>query len=65
MKAFIERQNKWIDLRIKELKVSDILKKLSINPAAVIVARNNELVTEDEIIKNSEKIRILSVVSGG
>lgn len=66
MKIFIERQNKWIDVNIKKkAKVIDVLKKLKINPSAVIVVRNNELITEDEIIKNDEKIKVLSVVSGG
>jgi len=66
MKIFIEKENKWIDMEIKrETKVIDLLKRLKINPSAVIVVKNNELITEDSKIKNNEKIRILSVVSGG
>ncbi|MBI2647525.1 MoaD/ThiS family protein [Candidatus Woesearchaeota archaeon] len=45
--------------------VRDILKELSINPITVIVARNNELILEDEPLNDNDKIKILSVISGG
>ncbi|MBI2558048.1 MoaD/ThiS family protein [Candidatus Woesearchaeota archaeon] len=45
--------------------VSDLLKELKINPVTVIVSRNNELILEDEKLKNNDEIKILSVISGG
>ncbi len=45
--------------------VNELLKELKLNKETVIVVRNGELVTEEEILKNNDKIKILSVVSGG
>jgi len=42
-----------------------LLDKLKINPVTVIVSRENELITEEERLKDKDKIRILSVISGG
>lgn len=63
---FVDRNNlsKTLDLD-KNSIVSDLLKELNINPVTVIVSRNNELILEDEKLKNNDEIRILSVISGG
>ena len=45
--------------------VNELLKELKLNKETVIVVRNGELVTEEESLKNNDKIKILSVVSGG
>lgn len=45
--------------------VSDMLKKLKINPVTVIVSRKNELILEDEKLNDQDEIKILSVISGG
>ena len=45
--------------------VNELLKELKLNKETVIVVRNGELVTEEESLKNSDKVKILSVVSGG
>ena len=45
--------------------VSDLLERLGINPVSVIVSRNSELILQDEKLKNNDKIKILSVISGG
>jgi sulfur carrier protein len=63
MKVFIENKNK--EVNIKPGRVADILESLEINPQTVIVIRNNEVVTEDEKLKESDIIKILSVISGG
>ncbi len=64
MKVYIERQNKTKTVQFKG-KVKDLLKKLSINPVVVLVVRNNELLAEDEMLKNTDHVKIISVVSGG
>ena len=66
VKIFIDSENlnKTIELE-SNLRVEDLLKKLNINPVTVIVSRNNELILEDEKLKNNDGIRILSVISGG
>ncbi|MBI2508067.1 MoaD/ThiS family protein [Candidatus Woesearchaeota archaeon] len=61
--VYLEREDKMI--KVNELNVKDILKKLNINPTTVIIARNNELITEDAVLSENDKIKILPVISGG
>lgn len=64
MKVFIEQTNKTKQFSFKG-NVKMLLKKLHINPVVVLVVRNNGLVTENDILRNTDDIKILSVVSGG
>ena len=66
VEVFVDRNsiNKTIQLD-NNSTISDLLKKLSINPVTVIVSRSNELVLEDEKLNNDDEIKILSVISGG
>jgi sulfur carrier protein ThiS len=41
------------------------LKKVGILPESVIATRDNELILDDEILKNGEVIKLISVISGG
>lgn len=61
--VYLERENKTVE--VKELNVKEILKKLNINSTTVIVAKNNELITEDAKLSQDDKIKILPVISGG
>ena len=64
--VFIDRENKNESLELDNNSiVSDLLKKLDINPVTVIVSRSNELILEDEKLNDKDDIRILSVISGG
>ncbi len=45
--------------------VRQLLKKLNLLPEAVLVIRNDELVTEDEQLREEDSIEIRSVISGG
>ncbi|HLC61792.1 MAG TPA: MoaD/ThiS family protein [Candidatus Nanoarchaeia archaeon] len=64
--VFIDRENKNINAELNDdSSVSDLLKKLKINPVTVIVSRNSELILEDEKLNDKDKIKILSVISGG
>lgn len=64
--VFIDRQSKNNKIELKENSlVSDLLNILKINPVTVIVARNNEVIPEDEKLNDNDEIKILSVVSGG
>lgn len=64
MKIFIERTNTAKTISYKGT-VKDLLKRLGINSVVVLVVRNNELVTEKDKLKNTDIVKILSVVSGG
>ncbi len=66
VKIYIDRENRNKILELgNNMKVRNLLEKLNINPVTVIVSRNNELILEDEELKNNDEIRILSVISGG
>ena len=43
----------------------DALKKSNIVPEAVIATRNGEMITEDEILKDGDVIKLVAVISGG
>ncbi len=49
----------------RDLKVRDLLKELKLNPEEVIVIRNGEVVTEDEVVRVGDEIEIVRVISGG
>ena len=63
MKVFIDKTNEYREL--EAITVKELLDKLKINPTTVIVTKNNELVTEEEKLKNKDEVKILSVISGG
>ncbi len=64
MRIFIERSNKTVELRFHG-KVKNLLNHLDLNPENVLVTKNNILVTEEDNIKNTDTVQILSVISGG
>ena len=58
-------------LRSKEIEVKpgmtllDSLKKATILPEGVIAIRAGEMILEDEILKDGDVVRLVSVISGG
>lgn len=64
MKVYIEKTNKKQEIKF-EGSAKKLLSKLKINPETIIIIKNNELVSEDEILKDKDEIKILSVISGG
>ena len=64
MHIFIERENLTKNLKFNG-KVSKLLETLKLNPSAVLIARNNSLVTEDDELNDKDEVKILSVISGG
>lgn len=43
----------------------DALKKNNIIPESVIAVREGEVITDDEILKNGDVIKLVMVISGG
>jgi sulfur carrier protein ThiS len=41
------------------------LQQLGLEPDSVLATRNGELVTDDEIIKENDVIKLVPVISGG
>ena len=63
MEVLIERENKKVKSEART--VGELLKNLKINSTTVIVSANDELVTEDYKLNKKDKIKIMSVISGG
>ncbi len=43
----------------------DCLLKLNIPPDTVLATRRGELITDDEIVREGDEIKLVSVISGG
>jgi sulfur carrier protein len=58
-------------LRDKEYEVKpgmalvDALKKSGIVPESVIAIRNGEMITDDEILRDGDMVKLVAVISGG
>jgi len=64
--AHIDRENRTKPLALdRGANVSGLLRALGINPVTVIVARNGEVVMEDDELHDGDSLSIMSVVSGG
>lgn len=63
MKIYYDREDKTLEVKAKNIK--EMLKELNILKNSVIIIVNNEVVTEDYTFKKEDKIKLLSVVSGG
>ena len=64
MKIFIEKTNKRIEKKFNGA-VAELLNLLKLNSETVLVTKNNTLVSENEALKDSDEVKILSVISGG
>jgi len=64
--VFFDRENKekTVDLDLNS-SVKDLLTKMNINPVTVIVSKDNTILTEDEKVNENDKIKLISVISGG
>jgi sulfur carrier protein len=66
VKVYVERENKEKIIKInKGNSVKQVLEHLKINPTTVIVSKNNEIVVEDEEVKDGDFLNVISVISGG
>ncbi len=58
-------------LRDKEYEVKpgmtllDALKKSNIVPESVIATCNGEMITDDEVLRNGDVVKLIAVISGG
>ena len=41
------------------------VKKLDLDPEAILVIRNGKLVTDDTLLENADEIKLIAVISGG
>jgi sulfur carrier protein ThiS len=47
------------------MTVRKALQKLGLEPDSVLATRNGELITDDEIVKENDLIKLVPVISGG
>ena len=64
MNIRIEKGNKEL-CRTFSGTVRSLLDELGLHPHAVIVVKNNEIVLEQDMLSDTDTVRILSVMSGG
>jgi len=66
LKVFYDRESREKTIELgNNATIKDLLKKMEINPVTVIVSKNNDVVLEDEKLKEKDDIKIISVISGG
>lgn len=54
-----------IELAVKSCRIEDILRRLEIKSEEVIVAKNGQIVAEEETIGSSDELKIVRIVHGG
>ncbi|TLN21746.1 MoaD/ThiS family protein [bacterium] len=47
------------------IAVKDALKQLGLSPESHLVVRNGELLTENDVLRNGEVVKLVAVISGG
>jgi sulfur carrier protein len=47
------------------MTIRKALQKINIEPDSVLATRDGDLVTDDEIIKENDEIKLVPVISGG
>ncbi|HIH12828.1 TPA: thiamine biosynthesis protein ThiS [Candidatus Woesearchaeota archaeon] len=62
---FKERENSRETIDFTGKSVLDLLRHLQINSETVLVVRKNEVLTEEELLEDQDRVDILSVISGG
>lgn len=66
MEIFLEKENKNINVELEQKSsITNVLKKLDISVESVIILKNDEVTIEEDFVENKDKLKILSVVSGG
>ena len=66
MEIYIEKENTTKQIKLeKNKKIKEVLKELRISLNSVIIVKNDTICLEDEKVSDEDKIKILSVVSGG
>ena len=63
---FYDRENKEKTIEIDEnSSIKDLLNKMNINPVTVIVSKDDNIILENEKLNDKDKIKLISVISGG
>lgn len=60
----VKLNRKEIDVEGR-MRAGDLLKKMDLLPETVLVARNGEVITEDEMLDADDRVEIIRAISGG
>ena len=47
------------------MTVRDAIKKVGLSPETILATRKGKLLTDDEILKEDDQIKLIAVISGG
>jgi sulfur carrier protein len=47
------------------MTIRHALERIGVNPDTVLPTRNGELLTDDELVRDGDRIRLVAVISGG
>jgi sulfur carrier protein len=51
---------------VKEnMTARDALKKINIDPESVLISVNGKLVTDDVVLREGDRVKLVAVISGG
>ncbi len=54
-----------IEIPESEIRAVELLRKLDLSPLSSIVIRNGEVVSEKDILKEGDEVRVINAISGG
>ncbi len=57
-------RNKKFEVK-ENITARDALKKIGIEPEGVLVVVNGKLTTDDVVLRDGDKVKLVAVVSGG
>jgi sulfur carrier protein ThiS len=49
----------------EKMKVKELLKRMNLSPLSTIVVRGNDILTEEDVLRRDDEVRIISAISGG
>lgn len=64
MPATLQLREETFEVR-SGMTVRAAMQKVGIQPESVIPTRDGDLITEDEILKEGDHVRLVAVISGG
>ena len=65
MKIHVETRDFKKTVAFRGKTVKQLMKELKLNSENFVLSRNGEIVLEDEVLKNGDKIKLFPVISGG
>jgi sulfur carrier protein ThiS len=58
-------KNEEIEIKDESITGKELLKKLDISVFVAMIMKNNEIVGENEVLTNQDKIKVLNMIHGG